>query len=51
MSEDRRHDDGTAPFTAVQLRELRRKLADGQITPDEARAMGFPPADPIKEKR
>lgn len=33
------------------LQELRRRLAAGEITPEQAKAQGFPPADPIKERR
>lgn len=35
----------------AQVRAIRKKLIDGEITEAEARDMGFPPADPTKEKR
>ncbi len=34
-----------------RLREIRRRLLRGEMTPEQAREKGFPPADPIKEKR
>jgi hypothetical protein len=39
------------PASAAQVRRIRRRLRAGQITEAEARELGFPPADPIKEKR
>jgi hypothetical protein len=39
------------PPTPTEIRRIRRQLRAGEITPDEAREQGFPPADPIKEKR
>ena len=35
----------------TRLREIRRKLAAGEMTPEEAAEQGFPPADPIEETR
>ncbi len=40
-----------ARLTRAQIRELRRQLAQGLITVEEAQEHGFPPSDPIKEKR
>lgn len=40
-----------AELTRSQIRALRRKLASGEITPEEAAEQGFPPAAPIKEQR
>jgi hypothetical protein len=34
-----------------RLREIRRRLLRGEITPEQARELGFPPANPVKEKR
>jgi hypothetical protein len=34
-----------------RLREIRRRLVNGEITPEEAAEQGFPPADPIEERR
>jgi hypothetical protein len=49
MSESRQYESGA--LTTEQVREIRRRLLDGRITPEEARRMGFPPAEPIKESR
>lgn len=35
----------------AELRSLRRRLAAGEITPEEAAEQGFPPAEPIEERR
>jgi hypothetical protein len=40
-----------ASLTTQQIREIRDRLREGLITPEEARRAGFPPADPIEENR
>ena len=39
------------PLTRQQIRAIRKQLATGEITPEEAAEQGFPPADPVKEQR
>lgn len=44
--------DDPQPPTSAQVKRIRRLLREGVITLDEAREReGFPPADPVKEKR
>lgn len=36
---------------AADVREVRARLVRGEITPQQAAEMGFPPADPVEERR
>lgn len=45
------HEDRRVRLTAEEMRRIRERLAAGEITLEQAREMGFPPADPEKENR
>ncbi len=38
-------------LTRKQVRTIRKQLAAGEITPEDAAEQGFPPSAPTKEQR